>query len=85
MGALGAHFPGLEVVVEEGTFRFVNDYLSLVAYFDSVGVSHQEETSTRRHATGVQLHRFSGWPLLGSTQTADTDFRGTLVLAWLHY
>ena len=53
MGALGAHFPGLEVVVEEGTFRFVIDYVSLVAYFDSIGVSHQKEMSTRRHATVV--------------------------------
>jgi hypothetical protein len=42
-GTLGAHFPGLRVVVGRGTFCFaVNDYLSLVAYFGSVGVSHPE-------------------------------------------
>ena len=35
MGALGAHSLGLKVVVEEGTCRPVNDYLSLLAYFDS--------------------------------------------------
>jgi hypothetical protein len=42
-GTLVAHFPGLRVVVGRGPFCFVvNDYLNLVPYFDSVGVSHQE-------------------------------------------
>jgi hypothetical protein len=42
-GTLGAHFPWLRVVVGRGTFCFaVNDYLSLVAYFGSLGVSYSE-------------------------------------------
>jgi len=42
VGTLGAYYPWLKVVVRRGTFCVaVNDYSSLVAYVDSVGVSHQ--------------------------------------------
>jgi hypothetical protein len=42
VGTLGAQLPGLRVVARRGTLCFaVNDYLSLVTYFGSVGSSHQ--------------------------------------------
>ena len=39
---LGAQYPGLKVVMEQGTFSFCCErLLSLVAYIDSVGDCHQ--------------------------------------------
>jgi len=39
VGNLGAYFPGVKGCGKKGNILLA--YLSLVAYFDSVGVSHQ--------------------------------------------
>ena len=83
LGTLGAHYPGLKVVVERGTFSFRCKRLLKPNSFCRGLPS--KELSMRMHAAGIHYCCFVGWSLLGSTQTDDADVLDTRVLSWLHY
>ena len=63
----------------------MNDYLSLVAYFDSVGGSHQWNCLYECTPLEYNVIVSSVGHYLGSTQTDDLDVLGKRVLASLHY